>query len=214
MIEYATLSNISSFQDNPIIGQHQLRYEAITKRQGWDILSHDGMEFDQYDNPAAKYLVYKDDNGKVTGCSRFYPTSLPYMLEETFPDYVSKIKIPKDKLIWEGSRFCIDKSLCVDERLKAAQSIVLAYLELALLHNVKAIVGLMYPAYWRRLFVMNGWDIKFIGEVLRTDEGHKAQAAWLPVNEEILQRVKQKTGIEQAIINLGVINDSHQKRAA
>ncbi len=214
MIEYVSLKDLHSFDYNPIIGQHILRYDAITKRQGWDILSYEGMEFDQYDNPAAKYLVYKDENQQVRACSRLYPTSLPYMLEENFPEYINKIDLPKDARVWEGSRFCIDKNLSTEMRAEAAKYTVTAYLELALAHEVKGIVGLMYPAYWRRIFVSNGWDIEFIGDVMKTDEGHRAQAAWLPVSPSVLQNVRSKTGITRAITNLRVTNEHTNRKVA
>ena len=39
-----------------------------------------GMEYDQYDTPAATYFVWQDGEGVVRGVARVIPTDRPYML--------------------------------------------------------------------------------------------------------------------------------------
>ncbi len=64
-------------------------------------------------------------------------------------------------------------------------------------YGIEGIVGLMYPAYWRSLFTSAGWEINFMGETTLLDDGNKARAAWLPVSESILARVRKTTGIHE-----------------
>jgi len=203
MIEYVTLQTLDYFDGNPIAEQHRLRYRSIIERQAWQVPFYDGMEFDQYDNPAAKYLVYRDENGLVRGSSRFYPTELPYMLEQVFPHFVTKREIPKSEYIWEGSRFCIDHTLPLEHRRCIIQEIVVAYLETALHFGVKEIIGLMYPAYWKSIFIKSGWPIEYIGDVLKLDDGKKSCSASLPVSHAILKNVRAVTGIHNEIVNYG-----------
>ena len=89
MIEFVTVENVNQFPGNALAAQHRLRYRSIIERQEWDVPNYGEMEFDQYDNPAAKYLVYRDDNHTARGVSRFYPTTLPYMLEQLFSHFVT-----------------------------------------------------------------------------------------------------------------------------
>ena len=95
MIEFVTVENVNQFLGNPLAAQHRLRYRSIIERQKWDVPNYCQMEFDQYDNPAAKYLVYRDEKYIARGVSRFYPTTLPYMLEQLFSHFVTDRDIPK-----------------------------------------------------------------------------------------------------------------------
>ena len=124
MIDCVTISTSHFFRGNPICEQHRLRHECIVRRQGWNVPAIRNMEYDQYDNPAAYYLVWRDLEGKARGSSRLYPTDRPYMLEEVFPHLVTKAKIPKSAEIWEGSRFCVDESLSPQMRKRIVQELV------------------------------------------------------------------------------------------
>src|ERR1019366_7968292 len=203
MIEFVTVENVNQFPENALAAQHRLRYRSIIERQEWDVPNYSEMEFDQYDNPAAKYLVYRDDNHVARGVSRFYPTTLPYMLEQLFSHFVTDRDIPKSPLVWEGSRFCIDQRLPPQIRKRIGQEIVVGYLETGLRYGIEGIVGLMYPAYWRSLFTSAGWEINYMGEITLLDDGNKARAAWLPVSENVLARVRKATGIHETIVNFG-----------
>lgn len=214
MIEFVTLENAHLFPENPLLGQHQLRYRSTVKRQGWDVPSHNQMEFDQYDCPATKYLIYRDKDYITRGVSRFYPTSLPYMLEQVFPHFVTNMDMPKDPKVWEGSRFCVDETLPPDIRRKIVHELVVGYLEMSMRFGVKAIVGLMYPAYWRRLFISSGWEIEFMGEVTLLRDGNKARSAWLPVSHEILSNVRNVTNIKENIVNFGDCNEYNAEKSA
>ncbi|MEI7668695.1 MAG: acyl-homoserine-lactone synthase [Pseudomonadota bacterium] len=206
MIEFVTLDNANKFTGNPLVDQHKLRFKSIIQRQNWDVPNYREMEFDQYDNPAAKYLIFRDENFVARGVSRLYPTTLPYMLEEVFPHFVTYRDIPKSHNILEGSRFCIDQTLQPDIRKRIAREIVIGYLEAALYFNIEAIVGMMYPAYLRSLFISNGWDIEYLGDIKILADGNKARAALLPVSEDVLAKVRQTTGIYENIVNLGNVN--------
>ena len=61
----------------------------------------------------------------------------------------------------------------------------------------------MYPAYWRSLFTSAGWEINYMGEITLLDDGNRARAAWLPVSENVLARVRRTTGIHETIVNFG-----------
>lgn len=219
MIKFVTLDNVHRFHDNPLVAQHRLRYKSIILRQRWNVPHYHEKEFDEYDNPASKYLVYMGENGVAYGVSRLYPTTLPYMLEEKFSNFMTARKGPVcDERIWEGSRFCIEDSLPKEIRQRIIQEIVVGYLETALKFNVRAIIGLMHPVYWKNVFINSGWRMDFMGEALKLEDGSKARAGWLPCTEEMLLNVRRVTGIQENIVNFGVANEeraaSQDRKAA
>lgn len=213
MLEAVTLSTNHLFSGNPLLEQHRLRFRSIVVRQGWDVPSVEDMEYDSYDNPAAHYLIKRNRNGQAIGVSRLYPTDRPYMLQEAFPYLVTHMAMPKSKTVWEGSRFCIEKSLSPEERRRVIQEIVIGYLEFGLALGIRKILGVMYPAYWRSTFLQAGWDVEWMGPEQRSSEGHKIIAGWANVSAEALQRVREKTGIYEPILSFGY-RDSKDKKAA
>jgi N-acyl-L-homoserine lactone synthetase len=203
MIDCVSISTSHLFGGNPIYEQHRLRHECIVQRQSWNVPTIRNMEYDQYDNPAACYLVWRDKNGTARGSSRLYPTDRPYMLQEIFPHLVSKISMPKSSRVWEGSRFCIDANLQPEMRKRIMQEIIVGYLEFGLRQGVANFVGVMYPAYWRNIFISNGWDVEFLGEPHRSAEGHKIVAGSVTVSRAALEKVRGKTGIRETVLNYG-----------
>lgn len=203
MIECVTLSTNHLFNGNPIFEHHRLRYQSIIERQGWDVPTVRGMEYDQYDNPAAYYLIWRDEQGVARGTSRLYPTDRPYMLKDVFPHLVSHGALPSSPDIWEGSRFCVDPSLPAEARKRIIQEIVIGYLEFAERFQVKEIIGVMFPVYWRNIFVKSGWPVTFTGEAQKSAEGHKIVAGTLPILAQTLADVRRETGIPHTITNFG-----------
>lgn len=200
MIECVTLENNHCFSGNPLREQHRLRYRSIIVRQKWDVPTVREMEFDSYDNPAAHYLVRRDLTGKVVGVSRLYPTTRPYMLEQAFPYLVTKTKIPKDPFVLEGSRFCVDETLPFEERKLITHELILAGLEFSLSHGIRSIIGVMYPVYWKNIFVQSGWNVEWLGDIHRSAEGHKIIAGELKVSQAVLDNVRSVTGINQPVL--------------
>jgi N-acyl-L-homoserine lactone synthetase len=200
MIECVTLSTNHEFDGNVICDQHRLRHSSIIERQNWNVPTIRGMEYDSYDNPAAYYLVKRDAKGQAIGSSRLYPTDRPYMISETFPHLVTKMPLPNDISVWEGSRFCVDQKLSPEMRKSIIQEIVVGYLEFALKNNVKSIIGIMFPVYWKNVFIKSGWNVNWLGDVHLSKEGHKIIAGELKVSKEILQNVRHVTGIHQEVL--------------
>ncbi len=212
MIDCVSISSSHLFAGNPIYEQHKLRHECIVQRQAWNVPTIRNMEYDQYDNPAAYYLVWRDKAGKARGSSRLYPTDRPYMLQEIFSHLVSKIPLPQSSEVWEGSRFCVDASLPPEMRQRIIQELIIGYLEFGLAEGVTSIVGVMFPAYCRNIFIRNGWDVEWLGEISKSTEGHRIVAGSLSVSKAVLRNVRAKTGIYQSVLNYG--EEFHVLRAA
>lgn len=202
-IECVTLSTNHLFAGNPIAEQHRLRYRSIIERQAWNVPQIDDMEYDQYDNPATTYLIWRPQPGMAGGVSRLYPTDRPFMLRDHFTGMVTYQAMPQGAQTLEGSRFCVDKTLDSSQRKHVIEEIVLAYLEYGLDHNIRQIIGVMYPVYWHNIFAKNGWEPVWIGDPVVTPDGKKSRAAILELNEETLQRVRFHTGIPMPVLTYG-----------
>lgn len=213
MLECVTLSTNHFFEGNPIYEMHRLRYQSIIKRQGWDVPTVGDMEYDVYDNPAAYYLIKRDNEGRAIGCSRLYPTDRPYMLKEAFAYLVSKAEIPQASDVWEGSRFCVAQHLLPEQRKSIIQEMVIGYLEFAQMHNIKSIVGVMYPIYWNNIFNKAGWDVEWLGDIHKSSEGHKIIAGNLKISKDTLGIVREKTGIHRSVLDHGTVKQQQYKAA-
>lgn len=208
MIECVCLENNHLFNGNPLYSQHQLRYRSIIERQNWDVPTINDAEYDTYDNPSAHYLVKRDPNGRAIGSSRLCPTDRPYMLQEAFPHLVTNTDMPDSYSVWEGSRFCIDKNLPPEHRRKIIQEIVIAYLEFSIAKNIEKIIGVMYPIYWKNIFIKSGWDVEWMGDVHKSAEGYKIQAGSMNATQANLERVRDITNIHYPILNFGHIENT------
>ncbi|MBD1583065.1 acyl-homoserine-lactone synthase [Pseudoalteromonas sp. S16_S37] len=197
-VECIKNSTAHRFEGNPIAEQHRLRYKCLIEGQAWNAPFIDNMEYDQYDNPATVYFIWRY-NKQVKGVARLYPTTKPYMLKDVFSHLVSYESLPATAKVWEGSRFCLDKDLCPKQRKQAAQELILAYLEYCLEHNI----GVMVPAYWKSVFVNNGCPIHWLGEESIADDGKRVRAGKLLVNHKACEVVRNKAGIYGNVLSYG-----------
>jgi len=201
VLHCVTIDTVHHFAGNLIAAQARLRHVSVVQRQAWDMPTIRGLEFDQYDNLASIYLVWTDKRGIAHGVSRLYPTTFPYMLEQVFSHLVTKRPLPKSEASYECSRFCINKDLPKEQRKRIAAEIVLGYLEYGLSQNIKEIVGVMLPVYWRNLLEANGWPITALGPITRLPDGHKVMAGSGTISGEILANVRRVTGIKSSVLH-------------
>ncbi|GAA6213101.1 acyl-homoserine-lactone synthase [Hyphomicrobiales bacterium 4NK60-0047b] len=179
---------------------YKLRYKQFVERQGYETFSYKNFEYDQYDTPAATYLVYRGQCGEVQGLSRLAPTDRPYMIKDLWPNMVTKIDLPNSMDVWESTRFCIDKEVDSKERAKIKVELLCAALEYGLKNGINAFVGVMPPAIWASVFIRSGWDIELIGDTTILPDNSKVVAAKMPVTKDILDRIKSKNGIKTNVL--------------
>src|SRR5215831_13673730 len=89
MIEAFSLKNAHYFGD-ALASQARLRYRVFIQQRGLDHAHYDRMEYDEFDTPAAVYLVWRDQAQVVRGLMRCVPTSVPYMLERYCRNFASR----------------------------------------------------------------------------------------------------------------------------
>jgi len=104
--------NSRSLEPAILAGQARYRRKIFIERLGWELHSHDEMEFDQFDRDDTIYVVSHAMNGDVVGTARLLPTTGPYLLAEVFPELFHGKELPCSEDVWELSRFAaMDLSL-------------------------------------------------------------------------------------------------------
>lgn len=81
------------------------RYRVFVETLGWDLAAPDGLELDQFDAPGARYVLARNDAGRLVGVARLLPTTGPYLLADVFPQLMGPVPLPRDPAVWELSRF-------------------------------------------------------------------------------------------------------------
>ena len=185
-----------------LASQFRLRHRVFIDRTNYQVPTWREMEYDQYDTPAATYLVWRDDDGIARGVARLSPTDRPYMLNDVWPEMVSTIPLPSSPAIWEGTRFGVDKDLPPEMRKRIVAELVAGYMEFSLQAGVRGIIGVMPTLILRAVFSSNGWPVQCLGEP-QVLGGDKCVAAMLNITPEIAARVRAKTGFGPEILNRG-----------
>ena len=198
MITCVTYKNWDEF-GALLSGQFKLRHAEFIDRQGYDVSTFKGMEYDQYDTPAASYLVYHTDEGGVLGVSRLTPTTQGCMLNDLWPDLVNNKADLNNPHIWEGTRYCINKQVAPELRHKIINEMAVAYLECGLELGLRKIIGMMPTYIYRSVFEKPGIEMEYLGDIQMIGR-HRIRAVAILVQEQQLQRVRDKTGITNSIL--------------
>jgi acyl homoserine lactone synthase len=174
---------------------YRLRYHAFIERQGYNVSSIRNMEYDSYDTPAAVYLVWREEIGKIGGCTRITPTDRPYMIEQLWPDLVGNEGLPHAHNIWEASRFCIDKGLPKEKRRQIHIALLCAMQEFCIAQNIEFMIGVMQPRIWLRIFISLGWPIEYLGSIKQLANREEIVAGRMPISFEILHRLRSQSNL-------------------
>jgi acyl homoserine lactone synthase len=203
MLSLISYNSISTSADL-FFDQHRLRHQEFIERQSYAVKAFNGMEFDEYDTLASRYLVYSEDGKHVLGCSRLTPTHLGCMLQDHFSHLVDDPSIYTAPNTWEGTRFCIDSRLPGDKRLQILRQISVGYLECALHFGWERIIGLMPTLILRSVFERNGVALTRLGQAQAVGDHAKIQAACIDVTFDQYQRACVSTGIDSPLGLIGV----------
>jgi acyl homoserine lactone synthase len=164
------------------ISQFRLRHDAFIKRQNYDVKQFDGMEFDQYDTPAAAYLVYTKNGVTALGCSRLTPITVSSMVMDLWPDLFHWPDITEDPTVWEATRFCVRKELPPAVRRMISRELVHSYFDYGLANGVTKIIGVMQPRIIRSVFGDLGCKYDLMGPRKRLATGETIVAASMEIS--------------------------------
>lgn len=189
--------------------QFRLRHAGFIERQQYEVSVYDGMEFDQYDTPASRYLVYHTDEGQALGVSRLTPTVLSCMLRDLWPHLVPDQSNLNSPSIWEGTRYCVDKDVEPALRQRIVHEMACAYLEFGLRLGLTKIIGLMPTGIYRSVFERPGIEMEYLGPVELLGR-HRCRAVAIPVNAQQLANVRRTTGISEPVLRFTMKEEEPQ----
>ncbi|MEM7321241.1 MAG: acyl-homoserine-lactone synthase [Pseudomonadota bacterium] len=138
----------------------EARKTIFLDRLNWHVCETDGMEFDQYDTPACRWLALHEF-GEILGGVRLLPTTAKcgiytYMLKdakrgilEDLPTDVLFLEPPVDPTVWEATRFFITDRVPAARRSAVQQKLFNSMATTAVEHGATHILGIV-PSVWSR----------------------------------------------------------------
>lgn len=100
----------------------KFRYQGFVVEEKYDIPTYNDTEFDQYDNPFAKYItIMKGD--EIVACSRINRTDIQYMAKDCWSHLIPKQLFPNDANFYECTRQYVSTKLAMVERMKMSRII-------------------------------------------------------------------------------------------
>jgi len=164
----------------------QARRDVFILQKGWNLPEVDGMEFDQYDTPLARWIVVEADN-EVVGGARIAPTTAQcgnhsYMLRDAQLGLLPGLKhdllfepAPVDKDIWEATRLFVTDAVPSDQRLEVQKRLMKEMAAAIRSVGASHAIGIV-PAVFKRWLKRIGMTATEVGPVA-VIEGDKVQAA-------------------------------------
>lgn len=175
------------------ISHHRLRHRLFIERQGWDVPTVRGLEHDEFDTPAAQYLVWTDEAGEARGVARLIPTMRPYMLKKLWPDMIAG-ELPQSDSVWEATRFGCDQSLGSPTRRKAVAEILCAMQEFGIMHGIERYLAVMPVRLLQCVVVKAGCQVSVLGPAQRVGR-FPTVAAYLTVSAEVLGELRRRAAL-------------------
>lgn len=152
------------------------RRETFIERNDWALVETEGMEYDQYDTPASRWVVVHDGYHVHAGM-RMTPTTAKcgiysYMIKdaqqgllESIPDTLFGRPAPVDDQIWECSRMFVNNATPMKIRRRVHAMLTLNTLKSAREFGATSVLGLL-PANWPRWASRIGCEFKAVGPIL------------------------------------------------
>jgi acyl homoserine lactone synthase len=181
------------------ISHHRLRHRLFVERQGWEVPSYKGMEHDEFDTPAAQYLLWVDDAGDPRGVARLLPTVRPYMLKKLWPDLIPG-ELPQSDSVWEATRFGCEQSLSPPARRKAVAEILCAMQEFGMVHGIKLYLAVMPLRLLRCVVVKAGCQVQVLGPS-RLIGRFPTVAAYLTVSPDVLAELRHRAALGGPVLH-------------
>lgn len=188
-----------------LIEMHRMRKRVFKDRLAWAVnISRSGMEVDAFDLPEAFYLLAVTAEGRVTGSWRFLPTSGPTMIRDIWPEFMASIDFPSDPLVWEGSRFSVEKapgthSKGLAQISRTTQELFCGVTELCVHCGIREIFTL-YDLRIARLLGRLNCPAKQVSNRLCIN-GLPAEVGRFVTDQTMLERLRRSAGIHHNLID-------------
>jgi N-acyl-L-homoserine lactone synthetase len=181
------------------ISHHRLRHQIFVARQSWDVPTYNSLEYDQFDTPAARYVVWLDCTGRARGVVRLLPTTRPYMIKSLWPELLQHSP-PETETIWEATRFGCDRSLEPSIRRRVVAELICGGLEFGLANGISQYLGLMPVAVFDHVITAAGCKVDIQASSFRMGR-HDVVAGYIEISLSSLAEVRSRAGIRQSVVN-------------
>lgn len=208
MIEAFSVATAHLFQD-ALASQARLRFEAFVRRRRLEHSSWGGLEFDEFDTPAAIYLVWRDDDRVVRGVARLLRTTRPYMLQCYWPHLVASGHLPSSVGIFEVTRVCVDKTFHPSLRRLIFPELLCAIQEFISLQGGSGMIGVTREPLLSH-FLRSGID--WLGPACEI-EGEMERAFFVPTSFIRPAFHCKKLGIAPGVLACGPETDVRRSAA-
>lgn len=155
------------------------RHDTFIVRNNWQLPNADGMEFDQYDTPASRWVAVHD-LGQILAGVRLTPTTAKcgiysYMIRDaqlglldTIPSNLLWDEAPVAGHIWESSRVFVAPSVPAKLRLRVQMMLISEMVTSARKLGATSLLGLI-PEHSPRLARRSGIDCQPAGPVMEIE---------------------------------------------
>lgn len=170
------------------------RRQSFIVQNRWSLPETMGMEFDQYDTPASRWLAVHD-LGRVYAGVRLTPTTAQcgiysYMIRdaqngllETIPRTCLDFEAPVHANIWEASRVFVARDTPARIRRRVHAQLVAEMVQASRRHGIVQALALL-PANWTRWAKRCDLDIEKSGPIMDMD-GINYQAVTIHFNTRL-----------------------------
>ncbi|NOX72963.1 MAG: N-acyl-L-homoserine lactone synthetase [Alphaproteobacteria bacterium] len=143
-----------------LVNLFKARRETFISQNHWDLPEAEGLEYDQYDTPASRWIAVHED-GKILAGIRLTPTTAKcgmytYMIRdaqkgmlESIPSDLLYFNAPVDERIWESSRVFVSRDVPARLRIKVQAELMSEMMKAGRALGATQILGLV-PAVWSR----------------------------------------------------------------
>lgn len=198
MIDAITLETAHLLAD-ALPAAHRLRHRIFVQRQQYDVPCWHGMEWDQFDTPAATYLLWRDETARPRAVARLIPTTRPYMIQQLWPEITGPSELPSSDDVWEISRLGIDRDLAPARRGRIFGELFCAFAEFGLLHDISAYLVVTPRRIIATALDDAGVPRELLGEPRRLGR-LPVVAARVPVTRQALRSLRRHHGISRPVL--------------
>ncbi|MGR3452709.1 acyl-homoserine-lactone synthase [Pseudooceanicola sp.] len=194
-IKITTMSLLNMTQYGDLFVEFmRARREVFIDRLHWNLPQTEGMEFDQYDTPQARWVAVHE-YGQVLGGIRLMPTTArcaaySYMLRDaqldlldSIPNDVLFFDAPVDPKIWEATRLFIAEGVDAKRRPVVQRMLLNAMQTTAAQQGATSVIGIV-PAVFSRWLKRIGMNAAPVGPKFNID-GTWSQAALFGLKNRI-----------------------------
>lgn len=197
MIEAFSLRTAHLFGD-ALASQARLRYRVFVQHRALPHTFYDDMEYDEFDTPAAVYMVWRDPGLVVRGLIRLVPTSVPYMMERHYAGLCQRRPLPKSAHIWESTRVCVDRTYDPERRKLIMPMLLCAVEEFSRDNGIDAVVGVTRRHLLEHFFPGR---VEWLCEPVEV-EGELESAFWIPLEHMRPTAHCRKYGLPNRVLSL------------